>query len=225
MPLNMNDVAKAEQKRTEYQPIPAKAHAGRLVGVVDMGLQPRAPYQGKPKKPAYRVRLTFELPNQRIEVDGESRPRWIDKEITFSTYDNSTCVKFFKTMDPDGVTKGDWTKLIGTPVQVVVVHNKGDDGRIYDNIQDIVPLMDGIEVGDLENDPLIFDLSNPDMETFDRLPKFKQDKIKANLEFKGSKLETLLSGNDLPVTASTPEIDKDVQDQAANESADEDAAW
>lgn len=221
MALNMNEVAGKEQKRIKHEPVPRGSHMARLVAVTDLGLQPRPPWGDQEKKPCYRVRLTFELPKQRIEVDGESRPKWLDKELNVSTFENSNMVKFYEVLDPDNVHKGDLTKLIGAPCAVIVVHNE-KDGNVYDNIQDITPLMDGIEVPELENPPRVFDLSSPDMEQWERLPKFLQDKIKSNLEFKGSKLERILMGQDVPVTASTPEID---EEQALDEAADGDQPW
>lgn len=221
MSLNMNDAKNKSRERVEYSPVARGSHMARLVGLVDLGLQPQRPYEGKAKPPAYRIRLTFELPKQRIEINGESRPRWIDKEITFSTFENSNMVKFYNVLDPDGTHKGDWRKLIGAECAVVVVHNEYQ-GKIYDNIQDITPIMEGIEVPPLENEPRIFDLSSPDMEQWERLPKFLQDKIKANLEFKGSKLERLLMGQEIPVTASTPEIDAEVE---AGEISEDDQPW
>ena len=40
----------------------------------------------------------------------------------------------------------------------------------------------------------MFDLANPDVDVFNSLHKWIQDKIKDNLEFRGSKLEAILDG-------------------------------
>ena len=225
MSLNMNAVRNKEKARQEYVPVPRGSHIGILVGIIDLGLQPRLPWKGVDKKPAYRIRLTFELPKQRIEVDGESRPRWLDKEINVSTFENSEMVKMYSVLDPDDTSKGDWSKLIGRACAVVVTNEKGQgkhEGKVFDNISDITPLMDGIDVPELENPPRVFDLSSPSREVWDKLPEFIQNKIKANLEFNGSKLQAMLSGEPRPVTASTPELDLEVELDAQ---ADDDKPW
>lgn len=223
MPLNMNAVQNKQSNRQQIPLIPRGAQLGTLVRVVDLGLQPRPQWQGQDKKPAYRIRLTFELPKHRIEVDGVSRPRWEDVELNVSTFENSTMIKYYAVLDPDNKHKGDWSKLVGTSCAVVFVHNKSGENT-YANITDITPLMEGIEAPALENPTQIFDLTSPDLEVFNKLPKFIQDKIKSNLEYVGSRLQKLLEGMERPVTASTPELDVESDIDDAN-SADNDAPW
>ena len=225
MPLNMNEVENKQKKRIQYDPVPRGSHMARLVRVLDMGLQPRPAFDGQEKAPAYKIRLTFELPKQRIAIDGESRPRWIDKEITVSTFENSNMVKYYKVLDPDNTSKGDWGKLVGSECAVVVIHDQGQGkhaGKTYDKVQDITPLMDGIECPELENDSVTFDLSSPDMDVFQSLPEFIQNTIKSNLEFQGSKLQKLLEGQEIPVTASTEQLDAEAEmDSDGGESDDQ----
>lgn len=212
MPLNMQEVREKTQKRKEYDPVPKGSHLGILVRVLDLGLQPRPPWDGEEKAPAYRIRLTFELPNVKINIDGEDKPRWIDKELNVSTFKNADMVKYYDVLDPENKHKGDWAELIGSSCAVVVVHNPGKgkhEGKIFDNVTDITPLMAGIPVPELENEPVVFDLGSPSVDIFNALPEFIQNKIKSNLEYSGSKLQKLLTGDNITPTASTPDLDKE----------------
>jgi len=207
MTLNINANKTNSVNGKDRKLIPAGPQMGRLVRVVDYGLQEQPPYQGQVKKPAYKIDLTFEFPKHRIDVDGESRPMWESKTITASSHEKSTCVKWYSVLDPENKHRGDLSKCLDTPVQVLIVHNEGrgkHEGKTFANIGDITPLMEGLEVPPLENDAVSFDLSSPDIELFKTFPEFMQERIKSNLEFTGSKLQRLLEGTGVPYTARAP---------------------
>jgi len=52
------------------------------------------------------------------------------------------------------------------------------------------------KAADLKNPSKVFDLDEPDLEIFGSLPNWLQNKIKGNLEYKGSILESALNGNE-----------------------------
>ena len=212
MALNMNAVG-TNSRRKDYGIAEEGLTSARLCRVIDLGLQKRPPYQGQEKAPAYMIRLTFELPDQLINVDGEDKPRWIDKEINLSQHEKSTSLKWFNILDPQNESRGDWGKLVGTPCMLNITHRTDKKDRTHANIGDLLPVMKGMEVGALQNPTVVFDTSNPNVEVFQRLPDFLQEKIKSNLEFQNSKLDRLLS--DLPVAASAST--GDVHDEKAEE--------
>ena len=51
---------------------------------------------------------------------------------------------------------------------------------------------DADKLGDLVNDPKVFDLDEPDLDVFLSLHEWIQNKVKANLDFEGSDLEKML---------------------------------
>ena len=199
----MNTVKQASSKPREL--IEAGAQRARLVQVVDLGLQPQRPYQGQDKPPAYEVYLTFEFPDSRIEIDGESRPRWKSRRMKLSSHEKSTCFAWYKKLDPMNEFKGDFSKLIGKEIGVLIVHDTVTQGKnagnTYDNIGDLMPLMKGIEVPPLENDPAVFDLGSPDATVWDKLPDWLQEIIKGNLEYDNSKLQSMVEGTPKQWTA------------------------
>lgn len=222
MPININATPKKPAKQRQL--ITAGQNMARLVQVIDFGLQTQRPYKGEEKPPAYEVLLTFEFPEERIEQDGESRPMWKSKRLKLSSDERSTCYKFYTKMDPENKHRGDFGKLIGKEIAVFISHDKGNGKNaniVFDNISDVAPLMRGMKVPPLENDPVVFDLTSPNLEVFESLPDWMQNIIKENLEYDGSKLERALMGQETRFTAraegdAPPLVDSD---QAATESA------
>ena len=49
-------------------------------------------------------------------------------------------------------------------------------------------------VAELKNEPKVFVLDAPDIDTFRSFPEWIQERIKANLDFEGSKLQAALEG-------------------------------
>lgn len=200
MALDFNNTASKGKK--DFGVAQEGTQMARLVRIIDTGLQPRPDFNDQPKSPAFMLRLTFELPNDRIEVDGESRPRWIDVEFPLSSHEKSKCFQWYNILDPDNKYNNDWSKLIATPCLIAIKH-RNSNGKTYANIVNIMPTMTGIEVPALENPSFVFDLTSPDIEKFKILPQWLQDKIKGNLEFQNSKLDRLLSDLPVPATATT----------------------
>jgi hypothetical protein len=97
--------------------------------------------------------------------------------------------------DPDEAWKGDFAQAVGLPCNVTIVNNKVGD-KVYDNVATISAMRprDAEKCPELVNKATVFDLDNPDLEVFNRFPKWIQEKIQGNLNFKGSKLEKLLGG-------------------------------
>lgn len=71
----------------DFRPVPQGVHTGRCVRVIDLGTQPRE-FQGKPKPPARKVSLTWELHGE--DEDGtplktdDGKPLTISKRYTLS---------------------------------------------------------------------------------------------------------------------------------------------
>lgn len=201
MGLNAKNVP-GKQGNFTYVPLEPGTYPARLVQVIDLGLQAQRPFQGQEKAPAQEITFTYELADEFMkDEDGEElkdKPRWISETMAFHplTADLAKSTKRYKVFDPTGAADGDLEKLLGVPVMVTVINNpsKKDPKVIYDNIASVAGMRekDAAKLPDLVNKPRIFNLDEPDMGIFLGLPKFVQEKIKANLNYKGSKLEALL---------------------------------
>ncbi len=223
MGLNANKVAGNGGNRVEQPVLDAGTYPCRLVQVLDLGIQPQRPYQGQEKPPAHEIMLTYEFLDEfMIDENGdeqEDKPRWLSETMPFHSLqaDKARSTKRYYALDPNEACEGDFTKLVGTPCLVTIVNNAGkgkNAGKIYSNIANVAAMRerDAQKAPDLVNPPKVFVLDEPDMEVFGSLPQWLQDKIKENLEFKGSKLDELLNGKVKEKKKAKPEVEEPEDD-------------
>lgn len=201
------------QRKFVAQPsIAAGTYPARIVQVIDMGLQPQRPYKVQEKPPAYEVGFTYELVDTFVvDEQGneqEDKPRWISETIPLHPLvaDKAKSTQRYHALDPEENFGGDFSKLADIPCNVLIVNNQVGD-RVYDNVASISPMRprDAAKCPPLVNDVKVFSLEEPNLEVFNKLPAWIQDKIKSNLKFKGSKLDKLLGGE--PVAAAAAPLD------------------
>jgi hypothetical protein len=212
--------SKQESNVTRQATQDAGNYLARLAQVIDLGLQPQNPYKGTEKPPVHMINVTYETVSDFCKDDkGEDmldKPRWISEDFPLYSLnaDKAKSTLRMKGIDPSNELEGDWGAALGWPCTVTVVHNVSktatDDAgnpRVYANIGSVTPPMKGIEIPELVNEMVSFDLDVPDMKVFNGLPQFLQDKIKGNLNFAGSPLATLIGGPAAPAPADEPEVD------------------
>jgi hypothetical protein len=162
------------------QPFEEGVYVARIVQLVDLGIQ-HTEYEGQ-EKDVHQVYITYEFPTERIEVNNESRPRWISKQYTVSMHEMSALYKVVKAADPEDkfTNKGRNVKgLIGLPVQIEVGTTASGNAKV----SSVSRVMKGIQVGELENKPIYFDFDDFDAEQFIKFPDFLQDLIKSAQDF------------------------------------------
>lgn len=204
MALNAKNIPMGGGKKGNAQePIDAGTYPCRVVQVLDLGVQPQREYKGQAKPPAQEVMITYEFLDEFcLDEDGnemEDKPRWLSETIPLRNLENelATSTKRYFALDPDCVYDGDFTLLVNTPCMVTVVQNMGkgkNAGKVYNNISNVATMRpkEARNAAELVNEPKVFVLDNPDMTIFMSLPEWLQEKIKSNLEFKGSALEEAL---------------------------------
>lgn len=190
-------------------PLEAGTYPARLVQVVDMGLQPQRPYQGEEKKPANEILLTYEFVDEFMkDEDGNDipdKPRWISENMPLFNLnaDRAKSTLRYMAFDPTVDAGGDWAKLVGMPVNVTIVQNPGkgkNSDRVYENVAGISAMRakDKEKCPALINEPVSFNLDEPDMDIFLHLPKWVKDKVMTNMEYKGSTLDHLIGSQGEP---------------------------
>lgn len=193
---------RVEQPLLEPGPYPA-----RVVQVLDLGVQPQQPYQGQEKPPAHMLSITYELLDafmvDESGVEQEDKPRWISEEFALRNLeaDLATSTKRYKAIDPDEDFDGDFTQLVNMPCTVTVGHKKvasgKNAGRTFEKVMNVAAMRarDAANAPELQGTVRVFVLDDPDMEVFNALPEWLQNKIKGNLEYAGSPLATALGDN------------------------------
>lgn len=205
MGINANKVPKAGGNFKPADAMEAGNYPCRIVQVIDLGLQPQRAWQGEEKPPAHSLMVTYEFTDEFMrDEDGNDmldKPRWLSEEFPLRSLDSELAksTKRMKALDPKGDLEGDWAKLVGVPCMVTVTQSEGkgkNEGRTFNNIGGVSAMRsrDAERCEPLVNDPKILDLDEPDLTIFQSLPEWLQEKIKNNLEYKGSALERLLTG-------------------------------
>jgi hypothetical protein len=201
MALNANNIGNGGGSKVAQPDIEAGVYPARIVQVLDLGLQPQRAYQGKDKPPANEVMITYELVDTfLVDEDGnelEDKPRWVSETFPLNPLyaDKAKSTQRYKAVDPNENFGGDFSLLVDSPVNVTIVLNQKGD-KTYTNVAGIAGMRprDAQKCPELKNPTKVFDLSAPDMEVFNSLPQWVQDKIKGNLEFNGSPLQAKLEG-------------------------------
>ena len=199
----MSGLKASKQQQSNFKrpdPLDTGSYPGRVVRVYDLGLQPQRTFPGNPPKgPAHEIHVTYELADEFLKNDaGEDlvdKPRWVSESFVLHplSSDLATSTKRMKAIDVDDELDGDWTEALSRPIMITIVQNaKGD--KIYENVQSLSPMRkkDADKLDPLVNEAKFFDLQAPDLELYNSLPKWLQEKIASNLEFAGSPLENQL---------------------------------
>lgn len=211
MGLNANNVKAPSKPKKVLEP---DVYPVRLVQVIDLGLQPQNAFQGNAKPPCQEISLTYEFCDEFMQDDDGNdipdKPRWLSESIPFYPLfaDKAKSTQRYLAFDASQAFGGDFIKCLGLPANLTVVNNaKGD--LVYNNVGNLAAMSTKriAQCPPLVNAPVSFDLDAPNMEVFNKLPKWLQDKIKSNLNFQGSKLQAALNGK--PVKEEPPEKDPD----------------
>ena len=175
--------------RKEYPRIGVGQHPARVVQVVDLGLQPKMDWNTKVETDRYQVLFTFEFPLKMIDVDGVQKPRWFSKTYLASSNDQSNLYQVVSSINPVFDFETDsLSSLLGEGCMVQI----GTTATGKDKIVSVNPLIEGYDIPDLVNEPLSFDLSEPDLDVFKKLQKWVQRIIVNSKSYKTSALSVLV---------------------------------
>lgn len=205
MGLNAKNASGGGKKFPRQPPLEPGTYPGRVVQIIDLGLQPQRPFKGEEKEPAHEMMVTYEFVDEFcVDLDEDSdtyneimedKPRWLSE--TFPLYnlksERAKSTKRYMALDPNEEYEGDWTQLANTPCNISVVNNAGkgkNEGIIFENIDGISSMRpkDVARCAELVNPPKVLDRDNPDLEVFKSLPEWLQDKIKEGLDFEETAL-------------------------------------
>jgi hypothetical protein len=126
----------AKKKKIEYTPAPEGLHPAVCCDVVDLGLQD-TPWGQKEK---VEIRWQIEESNP----DNGGKPFDVRKRFTLSLHEKANLRITLETwrgrkFSDEELEGFDLEKLLGVPCQVQVIHNAGEEGRVYANVQAVVP--------------------------------------------------------------------------------------
>jgi hypothetical protein len=196
---------RAAANRVKQNELAVDNYPCRVAQVVDMGRHHKEVWNDITKKfevaydkaPVHLLRLTYEFTTEFMKDEAgnelEDKPRWLSEEFALYALDNdlATSTKRMSAFDP-GFTLygGDWEQVLTMPCAVTIAHKKSGAAKVGN----VAKPMKGMVVAELKNEPKVFSLDAPDLDVFRSFPEWIQERIKANLDFEGSKLQAALTG-------------------------------
>ena len=191
--------------KKDYGRVEDGAYTARVVQIIDFGKQIETDYKtGEPKvyedsgMPVvkHKVWINFELPTETIEYDGEVKPRWYGKEYTVSAHEKSAMAALLKALDPKGehTARGKNAKgILGLPAMVTI----GSTGSGKAKVAGVSAVPKGMQVDALANGETFFDLDGDDLDTFNSLPKWMQERIINGVDFDQTKFYQVVNAKDV----------------------------
>lgn len=195
------DFSEAKKVKKDFGRVEDGAYAARIVQIIDFGLQYETDWKTNEVKTyddgnpmiKHKVWITFELPEETIEIDGENRPRWYGKEYTVSAHEKSALYALLKSVDPKGhATNGgrDVKGLLGLPAMVTI----GSTSTGKAKISGVSATPKGLQVGPLSNEEFFFELDSDDVDAFDSLPGWMKERIRLGVGFSNTTISKVLGG-------------------------------
>lgn len=186
----------SESTKAKKDLIPSGTHIARCYSMVHVGTQ-NFEYQGESKK-SNRIRLTFELPFEKKEFNGEEKPLVIDKEYTLSLHEKSNLRKDLeswrgKSFTTKELSNFDLTILIGVPCNLSIIHKESNNGKPFAFISNISKLSKGVEAPEPINLPFEFNFTDK----FDKkwleetCPSWIKEQIISSEEYKSATKDPL----------------------------------
>ncbi len=167
----------------DIEPIEAGPHQAICIRYYDLGTHYRELFD----KSARRVMIMWEIPDSRIEIEGEDLPRAISREYTLSLHKKATLRadleswrgKTFSDLELEGFNLD---KILGTNCMVNIIH-KITDKATYANVAGVMPLMKNMKKRQPENPLVSFSFDDAEIEIPKDTPQWIEDKIKASNEW------------------------------------------
>lgn len=172
------------KKTATIPPLEDNSYTAVCTAVIDLGEQ-YTQFE-KQKQGTYKPQcmFIFEIPDERVEVDGESKPRWIStKRFTAILSEKSGLFKFLTSWGNKDIENIDLTSVLGRGAVLTISQKEKTDGTKYNNIEGIAGLPKGIPAPKPESELLAFDADEPDMEVLAKLPEWIQKLIEKSTQF------------------------------------------
>ncbi len=159
----------------DYQRVPQGTHAAICYMVVDLGKQ-RTEWQGV-ERVQHKIYVRWELPDERMEVDGRSVPMSIGKRYTLSLGEKANLRADLESwrgraFTPEELKGFDVSKLLGVGCFVSVTHDERN-GKTYENVASVQALPKSYPRPErTENAHVLFD--DEHRQNYDALPAWLQ---------------------------------------------------
>lgn len=168
----------------DFTPVSEGLHHAICFAIYDIGTHFNAAFG----KWAHQCFIMWEIPGERIQIDGKDLPRAISKKFTVSLHEKADLRKFLQTWRGRSFTveelQGfDIKKLLGVNCQIQVMHTNKND-KTYANIVAIIPLSKDVPKRTSENPFKFFSFEDSTIIP-EGTPDWIADQIKSAKEWGG----------------------------------------
>jgi len=176
----------------DFTPAPAGLHRAVCISYVDIGTH-ESEYNGQ-KKIQNKVMLTWELPDETIEINGEVKPRVVSKFYTKSLHEKANLRHDLASWRSREFTeeelKGfDLDNILGKACQVNIIHEKKQAG-VRAKVSAVLPLSKGMIKPEPSIEPWRYDIEEDGYNFPSQLSDKMKELIRKSFEMSGT--------NDLP---------------------------
>ena len=202
----------AKENSVERELIPEGMWDACCVYLADIGTT----FSERYGKSQHKVILTWEVPGERIvlERDGKdvSLPKVMSMTYSLSLHQKASLRKALESWRGQRFTAEelqgfDLRNILGVPCQLQVIHAEGSNGKMYANINNILPAQGGAKGLKCENPTQYFSFED-DMDIPEDIPQWIKERIMEADEWKakhGAAEVTMPDGGPMP--NSEPEDD------------------
>ena len=139
--------ARSKGNGDDFEPVSTGLHLGICYGVFDIGTHLEERWDTE----VHKVIIVWELPSERVRIEGQDLPRAISKHYRLSLHKKAALRADLESWRSKGFTKEeaeggiDLKRILGIPCQLNVVHNTSGE-KTYANVASVVPAPMGTQL-------------------------------------------------------------------------------
>lgn len=177
-----------ESQGSGFPPLEAGSYRAICYGIVVLGTTYNPAFDNIQTK----ILFLWELPDERILVDGEDKPRAISETYTLSLNEKANLRAMLeswrgKSFTEDELRGFDLTNVLKAPCLVSTKIMTSKQGKEFAKVSSITRLPKGMEAPkETENPTVLFDVTNEEcpLDDMKPLPEWIQNRIKESQEYK-----------------------------------------
>lgn len=182
----------SDVKKSSVAPLEPDTYPARCVQVIDIGVQKSEAFNTSRRQ----AMLVFEIPSERITLDGEDKPRMLAGTYTVSLNPKGTLRKLLESWRGKAFTDAevkafDLKQLINLPCMLSVIQKTSQGGNVFAAIGGVSKYPKNFPpMPDAETTLFAFDLDTiDDLEKMEVLPEWIQKRIKESETYKELSVE------------------------------------
>lgn len=197
----MSNLTVCAPEGSKIPPIEPGTYPAVCVSIIDIGEH----YNEKFDNTARKVVFQWEIPTEKVMVDGEEKPRIISETYTASIGEKATLRKTLESwrgrpFTPEELKCFDLENVLGAPCLITILHQESSKGNTFAKISAVTRLPKGYTAEAAETPYTLFSLEDADaLAKMDTLPEWIQNRIKESVTY-SKRFEgfTEIEGEELP---------------------------